>query len=255
MTHAHASPSAGALRPLRGELLITAWEKGSQQSQPMRALALLAEGCGLDEREAVALSIPERDAALLALRQCSFGNALHGFATCLACAERLEFTLSADDIIDRFDAAAQSAGSTEYGPWSLHCRFATTADIAAAVAEPDLAAARQVLLARCVAATHTDGHSVPLTDLPQELLAAADERLVAMHEAAEVLVSLVCPGCEAAQDVALDLTEFLWAETRHAARRLLADVHELAWAYGWAENAILAMSAPRRAAYLALVRA
>jgi hypothetical protein len=31
-------------------------------------------------------------------------------------------------------------------------------------------------------------------------------------------------------------------------------VHELAWAYGWAESAILAMSQQRRAAYLERVR-
>lgn len=249
------SRPANVLRPLQGEALVAVWERGSQQPRLARALALLAEGCGLEEREAAALSIPRRDATLLALRQRSFGNALQAFATCQFCAERLEFTLSADDVMRRFDAAALSPQTNQYGPWSLHCRFATTADIAAAMAEPDLAAARQVLLARCVGATHADGYDVPLAELPQELLAAADERLVAMHDAAELSVSLTCPGCDAMQDITLDLAEFLWAETGHAARRLLSEVHELAWAYGWAEDAILAMSAPRRAAYLALVRA
>jgi hypothetical protein len=255
MTYASNAQSIRSMRPLQGEMLVAAWERGSQQPQPLRALALLAAGCGLDEAAASALSLPERDAVLLALRQRSFGNALRGFVACSSCAERLEFTLAADDIAQRLDEAALAACAARYGDWLLHCRFATTADIAAAAAEPELAAARQVLLARCVSATHADGHDVPLADLPQELLAAADERLVAMHGAAELSISLTCPACEAMQDVAVDLTEFLWAETRHGAQRLLADVHELAWAYGWSESAILTMSAPRRAAYLALVRA
>ena len=62
------------------------------------------------------------------------------------------------------------------------------------------------------------------------------------------------PHAGATQQVALDPTEFLWEETRHAARRLLADVHELAWAYGWRESDIIGMSPARRAAYLGLVR-
>lgn len=242
------------IQPLQGEALVAVWERCSQQPQSLRSLALLAEGCGLNEDEAAALSVPARDAALLALRRRSFGDVLRGFANCQACSERLEFTLSAGQIADRLAEATRVAGPLRHGPWSLHCRFATIADVNAAAAKTDLAAARNVLLTRCVSAVHDDGHNIALSEFPPELLAAADERLVAMHEATELSVALACPACEATADITLDLAELLWAETRHAARRLFADVHELAWAYGWSEDAILGMSAPRRAAYLALVR-
>ena len=53
----------------------------------------------------------------------------------------------------------------------------------------------------------------------------------------------------------LDVGEFLWAEVRQAAMRLLEDVHALAWAYGWREADLLAMPAQRRAFYLARVQA
>lgn len=239
---------------MQGEALIATWERGSLLSQPLRALALLAEGGGRDEQQAAALGVPERDAALLAVRQRSFGSTLQGFAICRSCSERLEFTLSAGDIGQRLGNAGQCAASIRQGPWSLQCRFANTGDLEAAASQPELTAARQVLLARCVTAAHEDGRRAQLTDLPPELLAVAEQRLAEMHAAAELTLSLTCAACEARQDVVLDLAEFLWAETRHAARRLLAEVHELAWAYGWSESAILAMSQPRRAAYLALVR-
>jgi hypothetical protein len=53
----------------------------------------------------------------------------------------------------------------------------------------------------------------------------------------------------------LDIGRFLWTEVRRAATRLLGDVHTLAAAYGWSEQAILDLSAGRRAAYLELVGA
>lgn len=253
MTESRASELPGAMRALHGEALLNAWERGSQQPRPSRALALLAEGYALSEPDGAALAAPVRDAALLTLRQ--RGDSLPALATCPSCAGRLEFTLSVADVARQLGQAASLAGSMRHGAWTLHCRFASTADVAAAAAEPALAGSRRVLLARCVSAEDAEGRAVPLADWPPALLVAADGRLVAMHEAAELLVSLACPACETMQQVFLDLAEYVWLETRHAAQRLLAEVHELAWAYGWAESAILGMSAPRRAAYLAMVRA
>jgi hypothetical protein len=241
-------------RPMQGEALLAAWERGAELSGSLRAAALLAAGCGLDEGAAAALDVPRRDAALLAIRKLSFGATLHGFAACEACAERLEFTLSVADLVGQIDAAAGAAGTLRYGDWSLVCRFATIADIDVASREAELAAARAVLLARCVSAMDASGRVVAFADLPADVREAGELRLVAMHEAAELSVLLPCAACGVTQDVALDPAEFLWQETRHAARRLLADVHELAWAYGWREGDIVAMSPARRAAYLALVR-
>lgn len=254
MTDAQVSQSAHAVQPLQGETLLAAWENGSRQPSSLRAMALLAAGCGLDQAEAIALSIPARDAALLALRQRSFGDTLQAFAHCQACDERLEFSLAAADIARQLDAAAASPTTLWHDGWSLQCRFSTHADIAAAAAEPELAEARRVLLSRCVSAVGVDGHCVSLAELPADVLIAADAHLVAMHDAAELAITLTCPACETRQDVAVDLGAFLWAEARHASHRLLNDVHELAWAYGWSEGAILRMSQPRRAAYLGMVR-
>ncbi len=53
----------------------------------------------------------------------------------------------------------------------------------------------------------------------------------------------------------LDIGRFLWREVSVAARRMLAEVHLLASAYGWAERDILALCPVRRAAYLELAGA
>jgi hypothetical protein len=70
---------------------------------------------------------------------------------------------------------------------------------------------------------------------------------------AEVLVSLTCPECGTAFDADVDIASFVWSEVEARALRVLHDVGVLAGAYGWSEPEVLALSEPRRAAYLRLV--
>lgn len=51
----------------------------------------------------------------------------------------------------------------------------------------------------------------------------------------------------------LDTAALLWDEISIRAGALLQEVHRLASSYGWSEEQILALSATRRAHYLALV--
>jgi hypothetical protein len=249
--HPAASPNGadpiGAMRALSGEALLAAWERGSAEAPSGRALAMLRAGCPtLAETDAAALPLAARDAALLALHASGFGSNLSAFAACDACGERLEFVLQAADIAATLQAADADDTLTLDGI-TLRLRMANTSDIAEAAAAPDLETAHNVLLARCTAGMDPAG-------LPTALRDAALARLDAMHEAAEVSFSLACPACAARQVIQFDIASFLWAEIRHAARNLLDEVHELAWAYSWAESAILAMNPQRRAAYLDRVR-
>lgn len=238
-------------QPLAGAALLAVWERCGAQNPPARALTLLRAGCpALGEAEAAALPLTVRDQALVALHACSFGTTLSAFTVCPSCGERLEFALPAREIAASLRAAAIESVFEQDGV-RLHLRQANTRDMADAVASPDLAAALGSLVARCVEAVDADGRAVML---PERLRQAASERLGAMHEAAEISVALVCPGCAARQTVYIDVAGFLWDEIRPAAQRLLGEVHELAWAYGWAESAILAMSPLRRQTYLDRVR-
>jgi hypothetical protein len=247
---------SSGMRPLAGEALLAAWERGSREPQPLRALTLLLAGRpDLTEPDAAAITLPERDLALLDLRRRSFGSStLAAFFVCQSCNEKLEFTLPIAVAAAALQGAAQPEAALQQDGYRLQLRLANSADIAAAAAETDLEAARRLLFDRCVKAEGSDGAALPLAVLPQTTQAAAKERLSAMHEAAELTVSLCCPGCGSAQSVPVDVPTLLWAEVRHAAQRLLQEVHEIAWAYGWAEDAILAMSPGRRQAYIDMVR-
>src|SRR5262249_46541500 len=107
--------------------------------------------------------------------------------------------------------------------------------------------ARRLLLDRSVSAWHA--HEIE----PDET-ATALRTFNELHAAAEITLQVTCPGCGHTEAVDLDIARFLWTEVRHAAVRLLRDVHDLASAYSWQEAAILAMTPQRRRAYLEMVR-
>ena len=158
----------GTVRPLAGEVLLEAWECGSVQSQPGRAITLLMAGCPhLSPADAAAVTLPARDLALLDLRRRSFGATLALFAECASCGERLEFTLPADTAEAALERAAGAESALLHEGCSLRLRLADTCDIAAAAAEPDLDAARTLLLDRCLDATDADGNAIPLEKLPR----------------------------------------------------------------------------------------
>jgi hypothetical protein len=72
---------------------------GLQQHPVDRALTILALALPKAPRdELLALSVGQRDAHLLAVRERTFGAQLDGFAECSACQERLEFVFDVADI-------------------------------------------------------------------------------------------------------------------------------------------------------------
>src|SRR5262245_64190607 len=87
------------MHPLSAHDLLQVWELGQGQHPVDRALTFLATACPeMTPEELALLSIGQRDARLLTLREQTFGTALNGFAECPQCVERLEFTLAAADI-------------------------------------------------------------------------------------------------------------------------------------------------------------
>src|SRR5215204_6554358 len=87
------------MRSLSAYDLLRVWEAGEDQHPLDRALTLLAAACPeLTWDELAALSVGQRDARLLALRERTSGPRLNGFAECPQCLERLEFDVAVADL-------------------------------------------------------------------------------------------------------------------------------------------------------------
>lgn len=246
------------MRALSAEGLIEVWERGTQRTLPERALTFLGAALpGTKRSDLAGLSAGERDAGLLALRDRSLGPDLRGRTECPVCNSRLEFTLPIRDIYEEGAAWERpQEGIFEHEGWWLRFRLPSAGDLAAATAAArrDVAALRAGLLRRAVLEARQDGEPVPapelLDRLPEKVIEALGERMMADDPQAEVELRLSCARCGHGWSSYLDITSFLWAEAAAMSERLLGEVHTLARAYGWNQSEILAMSPARRQAYL-----
>jgi len=248
-----AGGPGGEVCALEGGRLLEAWERGTVQDDLDRALTLLAAAWPDAAPEALArLSIPVRNRELLRLRWISFGPTLAGLTACGACGARLEFSVPIPAVLDRLErlGAGDSVAWVDGGA-ACTLRAATTDDLRAAVLEPDDGEARRCLLARClsVRGSGADTEALVVVRSDPRTLARFDH----LHEGAEIMCEVLCPQCTAVDVVDLDIARFVWDEVRHAALRLLREVHALASAYGWSEEAIAALTTQRRRAYLEMV--
>jgi hypothetical protein len=238
--------------------LVGMWERGARQPWVDRALTLVS-ACHpeLTDSELRALTVGERDADLLALRERLFGRALKSFAECPHCRARLEFSVDVNDLRDSFASFSNAEQVTIGAPAELtvenirvRFRRLSSEDLQAAARCADVAEARRVLLQRCVVDARRNGEALAVADLPPACVEALSSRLAALDGAADIGLDLRCVACHHAWQLTLDIVKFLWAEVNALAKGYLNDVHTLAWAYGWREADILAMSTARRQFYL-----
>jgi len=231
------------VRELSASEILDVWERGRGRTLPERALELVAAG-GYPESPEL-LSVGERDALLVALRQLTLGASLAAVVSCPSCAELLEVELATADLRAEHAPLGAEPLELELEGRRVRFRLPTAADLVAVASAADVEEGRALLLERCV----LDGE---LTPESAETLAA---RMAEADPGARVELELACPGCGEEWSAPFDIASFFWAEVEACARRVVRDVHALASAYGWRESDVLALSAERREAYLELVGA
>jgi hypothetical protein len=230
------------------------WERGAGQHPADRALTLLTACSGKPWEELAPLSLGQRDGLLLEGYAQLFGDALHAFAECPQCGERLEYGLSVRELTSRADVAPSTEEmSLAVGEISLRLHPLNSLDLGAASVCADVAAARRLLAERCVVQASRGGNDVAIESLPESVVERISERLAEADPQAEMLVDLTCAGCHHQWQIVFEIERFFWMNIRAVARRLLREVHTLALAYGWSEHDILALSPLRRQFYLEAV--
>jgi hypothetical protein len=186
-----------------------------------------------------------------------FGVTAEMVVDCAACGERLEVNLPVTGLVgpQKPDTAGHTIEFLHDG-YELAIRLPTGADLVGLPDDVELAAkellARCVVTAESISTTPDQRVPVPPAALPLDLVAAIESALAEADPDAVVEVELICPACGGVRAMPVDPVGFLWAEVDAWAWQLLADVHALASAYGWAEEQVLAMTPARRQAYLHL---
>jgi hypothetical protein len=244
------------MKPLTASELLTVWERGLNQPLQQKTLNLLSLACPEIDSEAVAkLSIGERDARLLLLREWTFGSRLMNMADCPRCSERVEWETNIEDI--RLQDPQPQNSSKEFtldvDDFRIRFRLPNSIDISTVFADWGEQSDPARLLARCILDTHCDGEACGFDNLPDKVLKALCRRIEEEDPQADIRMALICPNCGHPWETQFDLESFFWIEINNWAERLLQTVHKLARAYGWSERDILNMSPVRRQLYLGFV--
>jgi hypothetical protein len=224
--------------------LLAVWERGQRAPALQRALLLLELALpGRSAEELAETSLSGCDRALTRLRQSLFGNALGSYVDCPACGERLSVDITLPS------PASGSEGGEFVSREGLRFRAPNSRDLTAIADAESAEQAVRGLLQRCC----TSASAAIPSDWSDALIAEAEAGLAALDPDAELYLDFSCASCGHAWQSMFDPAAFLWEEIEAHAIGLLHTVHRLAAAYGWSERDILAMPAPRRAAYLQLL--
>jgi hypothetical protein len=239
--------------------LLRIWEAQQGAHPVRRAVHLLAQAWPDTGPEGwLHAPIGMRDGALLRLHDSLFGDALRTSTACPHCGERIEPEFGVRDLLEGAGAPGDAPGthSLVHRGHAIDYRLPTSDDLLAVTGRGDSAAgAAQRLMQRCVSRARRGSDEIDAGTLPDDVVAALGDAMARQDPQAEVRVALTCPACRVDLQVHFDIVSHLWSELDDWAQRVLADVHVLARAYGWDEDAILALSPARRAIYLEMVGA
>ena len=231
------------MRALSSADLLRVWECGLGHEPLERALVVLA-ATGESDADPAALTIGERDAQLLAVREQTFGDVLTAIAPCPQCGDEIELSCRISDL--RVPPRSQDGLSLSDAGIHVEFRLPTTNDVRA-TDEYD------ALLARCIVRATRDGEPIDASALPAPTVTRVVEQMGAADSQADITFAVSCEACGHRWDAPFDIESFFWTELQAWAARMLAEVHQLAAAYGWSEEAILGMSPTRRHLYLNLL--
>lgn len=232
------------------QLLLNIWELGIVQHPLDRAITLLKLAFPQQSRQELArLSLGQRDTYLLSIREHFFGSKLNGYVECPQCFERLEFSLSTQDI--RTETLSDSSNlNRRIDDLVFNFRPLNSLDLVTVATCEDVQKARLSLAKNCLISAKRGENTLSIEELTPAELEQLAMVLAESDPQAEILLNFNCPNCGHQWQVIFEILSFFWQEIRAKVKRILQEVHTLALAYGWSESDILALSPTRRQLYL-----
>jgi hypothetical protein len=241
------------MKPLDASELLQIWERSAGNPPAQAILALLLAACPEIPAERLPqLTIGERDALLLTQREWMFGPELAASVTCPQCSERLEFSLTVNDLraipvlSDAHEFGQSTTVSAEIEGYQIEFHPPTIADT-------QHAASLEKLLDQCVLTASKGGESKTASELPPAVIEGLSHQMAAADPQADTQLALTCPACGHDWLAPFDIAIFLWEEIQTWAQRTLLEIHQLAITYGWQEADILALTPARRQIYLSMI--
>lgn len=202
---------------------------------------------GTDANKIVAaekITVTDRDFLLSGIYQYTYGPQIESSLNCIACFAKYDINFSLAELEKHhFNGPRHPSIDSDGYFVTENVRFRLpTGEDELAIWGLSMEAAEKLLLQRCVPAITSDQ---PDLDLQQ-----------AMEELAPVLFTEMqsnCPECNQVQTVSFDIQSYLINKLKLERKRVAAEIHCLATAYGWAHKEILDLPRSLRKTYAGLV--
>jgi hypothetical protein len=245
------------MRPLSAAELLQVYDETTGMSLIEKALRLLGKACEMEDWKQLGnLSIGNRDAKLLQLREWMFGDKLKNMATCPACSEMIEWEASTEDLHlqpVKQDEFVETFSLLQDG-FNIHFRLPDSYDVLKFSAEENQAFHINQLLTECIIdITGADNEKYAPDVLPALSWQALEESMSKQDPQADINMQIICPHCQHNWNSVFDIMNFLWAEINNWAKHIMQEVALLARAFSWSEKDILAMSPQRRQSYIKMI--
>jgi hypothetical protein len=232
------------MRPWTDQDLVEVWTETRHGTPADQVDALLERTAGQSPRD---WPLARRHRDLLAARVRRWGRQLEAIADCPGCAGEIELSVDVSHLIGEV-SEPEGEHSLDTPTARISFRLPTSDDVEAVRHLADPGVRRRTFVERCMTSAPDD--SAPLSD---ENVAALIDAMADADPVGTVTFELCCPDCSCLWTEPLDLVAFVARQVAEEARRMLAEVHVLASAYGWSEGEILALPTRRRGLYVELV--
>lgn len=243
------------MHPPHPEQLLRLWEDGLHQSLLEKTVRLLAASCDAKDVSLVShISIGERDARLLQLREWMFGRQLKNMSACPVCGQLSEWETRTTDL--RLQQWPQELTvrkcSLDIKGYTVLFRLPHSADMAKAIAD-NAYRNKESILRDCILEVRYNEQETPKELIPGDIYTAVENRMSEEDPQADIQMKISCPSCNHEWETRFDIMSYLWTEINNWARRTLRDIYLLARTFNWSEKDILSMTAQRRQLYLQMI--
>ncbi|MEO6669734.1 MAG: hypothetical protein ABIN36_09685 [Ferruginibacter sp.] len=191
------------------------------------------------------ISVADRDFLLASIYQYTYGPRISSSLPCNACGELYDLNFSLKDFISSGERSMSDLSVDNEGLFctekGIRFRLPNGEDEIYVRGMPADKAADEIL-SRCIAQPVADEDMTALIET--------------MEQVAPVLVTDIdirCPECQQMQKVQFDMQSFLLATVKNERKKVCAEIHSIAMAYGWSHKEILDLPRSLRQAYVSMI--
>lgn len=244
------------MKPLTIPELLSVWDETAGRPLIEKMVRLLAKASFTgDFNEVLQLSIGERDARLLQIREWLFGNRLKNKVDCPSCHETLEWESDTRNL--HLQTISQDAAGKEFtfqiDNYTVKFRLPNSSDIIQLLEEQAGNDPSEEMAAKCILSIKKNDAACTFNELPINARESLNDYMSLLDPQADIRINLVCPACRHCWQMCFDIGAYLWEEINHWAKKMLHEVFLLAAAFGWTESEILGLSNNRRRMYLQMI--